>query len=281
MQEEDKEATREEGIKAAAERIRQNELRALRHERYWSPRSVFVSFPRSGRTWVQHMLYHVQVKCLPDKFRGVLSFQHDACRYEPTLNATRNRRDLYLSKASSKNGFRGRHVVQLVRHPCDVVVSLWYGTHFRKGFKLGRDISSFFRSDIGLPWCVRWMNDWEAARWAPARMCRMQYELNLSAPGYQLLALCQWLRIPQVTREVCEEAAELCTIENLRAYDVLYVMPGDVKRWGLSQDAASDLRYHAVRTCRAGGWQEELDQETRSWAEKHLKDNLDKVYGYE
>ena len=101
-------------------------------------RPQFISFPKSGRTWVRYMLNTLGVD-------DAIDFQHDGFEFndgaKPIL-------DFDLNTRLKKYGKRDK-VVYLERDPRDVMVSFFHQItgRFRDYFAYEGDLSAFVRDD--------------------------------------------------------------------------------------------------------------------------------------
>jgi len=126
-----------------------------------------VSYPKSGRTWIRYMLvkyinylYNVEPKNELDIYGltstiefSKIQFTHDgaACN---EFNLHRHHLD------KSKNFYKNKHVILIVRDPRDVVVSYFYHCSTRKSIFKG-SLSEFIRSDFfGSKKIIDFMNLW-------------------------------------------------------------------------------------------------------------------------
>lgn len=143
---------------------------AFRYDTFYrqSAEIFFVSYPKSGRTWVRFMLakyleLYYKTEVLPENIFNFtkahdvlpsLSFTHDGSSHKP-VNLT----DRELSNDKSFY-FDSRKVVLLVRDPRDTVVSYFHHASSRKNLFNG-SISEFIRSNRwGIEKIIAFLNNW-------------------------------------------------------------------------------------------------------------------------
>jgi Sulfotransferase domain len=95
----------------------------------------FVSFPKSGRSWVRYALTKLGVA-------DQVVFHHDGFEYNDG-----NRPDLKFTFSRQEENLIGKRIVYLDRDPRDVMVSLYYQVtgRFSDFFKFTGPISEFIR----------------------------------------------------------------------------------------------------------------------------------------
>lgn len=116
-------------------------------------RRFFVSYPKSGRSWIRYMLYQLEVD-------AQISFHHDRFEFNdgacPPLNFDI---DLRLEQLAPDD-----RVVYLTRDPRDIIVSLYFQVtgRFRDFFNYQGDISEFIRHPyFGAQNLARFRSMWE------------------------------------------------------------------------------------------------------------------------
>ena len=94
---------------------------------------IILSYPKSGRTWVESMLSHLYTSRLGLPETRILDFQDDRTVFPelPYLffthdfaHATGGR--WLIPKAGSRGHFRGTPTLFVVRHPIDTAVSMYF-----------------------------------------------------------------------------------------------------------------------------------------------------------
>jgi hypothetical protein len=240
---------------------------------YFFPDARFVSFPRSGRSWVKFMTQHVMLALGHKKFEGLVMFKHDGAGIHVAQKKKHYRRDKHKLYGS-------RRVVLLVRDPRDVVVSGYHLLRHRSYQERFQrwTLGEYLRHPRGLEFLVEWMNDWARQIHVPRDFLLLRYELFLEDAVAELRRLLQFLGLspPQM---LIEEAVDLCSFESLRQHDREKLMPGIDREIGRKLDRKDEHAY-AVRRGRAGNWREELDEGDQAWAAVYLMEHLDDVYWF-
>jgi hypothetical protein len=131
---------------------------------------VFVSYPKSGRTWVRAMLtrlYHSKYG-IPDNLLIRLDNLHKIDSRIPIIFFTHDGDSSVNvnSLSPDKSVYDGKNIILLARHPGDVIVSMYYHHKHRKSskrenFARDSDLFSFAtRPDHGIHTVIAFMNHW-------------------------------------------------------------------------------------------------------------------------
>jgi len=278
-----------------AERRREIERWIRGREQYQKLRQadcVVVSFGKSGRTWLRVMLsrfYQVR-DGLPEHLLIGFDNFHRRRRAVPKIFFTHdNYLEDYTGHRDTREDYRGRKVVLLVRHPGDVAVSQYFQWRFRmkphkKEINLypahGEEIGvfDFMHSEGGgLPKILRFMDVWarEIARNPDVLIVR--YEDLRARPEAELARLLEFMGTPGTPDQVAE-AVRFASFENMRKLEekrTFWLSGGRMKP--KDRDNPDSFK---VRRGKVGGFRDYLEDAEVEQIEKELESTLDPVYGY-
>jgi alcohol sulfotransferase len=226
-----------------------------------------VSFPRSGRTWIQKMTQCIAMKCGDGKYRQLVMFKHDGSRIKDIRGMRKY--------SSDKLSYCKKRVVLVVRDPRDVAVSHYFMLRNRMGTREFRSVSvdDFVTGDSGLHFCVKFLNDWTNQHKVPKDFLAIYYEDFLKNPVGELRKLCEWCGLKNFPDSEYEFAVEACSFDRLQKWD--REVASKVLR---NKIDVSDGNSLAIRRGKSGGFVDFLKPETIQWANKYIQDNLDPFY---
>lgn len=204
---------------------------------------MFVSFPKSGRSWIRYALHRLGVA-------DQIAFHHDGFEYNDG-----NRPPLDFDYAQRRARFsRGDIIVYMHRDPRDVMVSLYHQItgRFRDFFNYGGSLSDFIRDPyFGAENLQRFRTQW-------LNLCRdglalaVSYEECHADFPAALARIVAYYRF-EATEPAIREAAAAAAIGNMR----------NVERGGNFEEPWLRLRNGSpkVRQGRTGGFVESLGDE--------------------
>ncbi|MBK7406569.1 MAG: sulfotransferase domain-containing protein [Phycisphaerales bacterium] len=250
-------------------------------------RAEVVSFPKSGRTWVELMVASVRATATgadvrsflagPDKpaaagpgdLRIEFSHGHDKDRVSRGLGFSR---DMY----------RARMVCLLVRDPRDVVVSSYYYERYQHA-RFSGSLAEFLRHDpastppgskaarYGLLPILHWMNAWAANRDTPAGFHLARYEDFKRDTSGELARLCAFLGLP-AEPEIIAAAVEFGSFDSMRRME----LSGELAWHGLP--SAKDPRGLKTRQGRAGAYRDAMTPDDIRWLDDVIASRLDPFF---
>ena len=250
----------------ALEAIRLGEQR---HNTFVEPDFRFISFPRSGRTWIKFMTSRIAHLLGHTNCHGLFYFKHDGTQIDKP-----KRQELRF--VSDKNIYRHNRVALLIRHPLDTVVSGYHICRHRLQQPGLKDItlSQWIRSERGLPFLVKHLNAWDDQKTVPKAFRLFVYERFLAFPKTCLRELVDYALTQDncVTNAMIEDAVTTCSFENMRAHDEA-VLTEIVEKKNHPIDRADENAY-SVRKGQPGAWRHEISQTDAEWAFDYIKRNL-------
>jgi hypothetical protein len=253
---------------------------------------VFVSYGKSGRTWLRVMLSRFfQLRFgLPEDC--LLSFDnlHGMNRAMPKILFTHDNyiRD-YTGAGARKTVFYDKATVLLVRHPGDVAVSQYFQwRHRMQRYKKelndypphGLDISIFdfiMREEAGLRRVVQFMNEW-AAELPQLRNCLVvRYEDLRSDCREEFRRILTWMGQAPTQLEV-DQSVEFASFENLKEMEARRAFKSAGKRMTPGDKADPDS--YKVRRAKVGGYRDYFDDDQARKIDAYIHANLGPLFGY-
>ena len=249
-----------------------------RHDAY------FVSYPKSGRTWVRFFYYSYLTRLTgrasfswnPADFPGhpAVAFEHD--RWTQRMKNPWWRRlagrDLIPPDVRTR-----RPVILMARDPRDVVVS-----HYFHLLKRENDIgwtrmplAEMIRDPrFGLPHIVERLNAWRAEWENTVPFLCMRYEDCQAEPVREFRSLLQFLGAP-VDESVLKATVDYCRFENMQAMEA----SGTFEDEALRATDPRDVDSYKARRGKVGGFRDHFSPEDLAYAAGVLQ-QLDPRYGY-
>ena len=133
-----------------------------------SSAGIILSYPKSGRTWVETMLSHLYVQRFGLSDNRVLDFQEDREEF-PNLpyiffthdyaHVTQGR--WLMPKNKHRQHFRATPTLMIVRNPIDTAVSMYFEMSNRGSHLKAMDLFEYVHSsEGGLPTIIEYLNFW-------------------------------------------------------------------------------------------------------------------------
>ncbi|HEY1384002.1 MAG TPA: sulfotransferase domain-containing protein [Dongiaceae bacterium] len=253
---------------------------------------VFVSYGKSGRTWLRVMLsrffqlrYELPEDCL-------LSFDnlHGMKRAIPKILFTHDNyiRD-YTGAGAHKTAFYDKPTVLLVRHPGDVAVSQYFQwRHRMQPYKKtlndypphGSDmsISRFVTNEeAGLRRVVQFMNEWAAELPRIRNPLVVRYEdLRADCPR-EFHRILDWMQQDPAPEEVAQSVA-FASFENLKEMETRRAFRSAGKRMTPGNEADPDS--YKVRRAKVGGYRDYFDDDEVREIDAYIQAQLSPLFGY-
>ena len=253
---------------------------------------VFVSFGKSGRTWLRVMVSRLyqQMHDLPeDALLGFDNF-HNMDKAIPRVFFTHdNYIGDYTGHKDSKVDFYGKKVVLLARDPRDVAVSQFFQWMYRMKpeKKLlneypphGTELSLFdfvMHPGGGMPKVIDFMNLWAREMGNVKDICVIRYEDMRAEPEKTLAQLAEFMEMGATDAQI-REAVEYASFESLKKKEAAgsfrfgggRMMPGD----------KNNPNSYKVRRAKVGGYRDYFEDEQVRAIDELMESTLDPVYGY-
>jgi hypothetical protein len=264
-----------------------------------------ISFPKSGRTWLQVMLgeyitrhYGLEVgnvmalKQYTKHIEGIprIRFAHDFRPQWKTPDELQNDKSMY----------RHQKILLLVRDPRDVLVSSYFEKTRRKPAKRKEkprftgSINDFVRQDIGgIDTIIAFYNNWLGNRDVPIDFRIVRYE-DLRADTRAVFAeILEYIGIPGVKAEILDEVMELGRIEKMRKMEAQSARgEHGTRRTDPNVESAfmtrafqpadpNDPETFKVRKGKVGGYVDYLGEEEIAFLGRKIRDELDPEFGYD
>lgn len=250
---------------------------------------VFVSWAKSGRTWLRAMLANYYEREYQIARMGLLDFDnfHRQVPQIPIVFFTHGNylRD-YTKHYDSKIDFYGKRVLLLVRDPRDTAVSQYFQWRYRmsdwkRKLTTSRDLTddSIFEfvmgRDYGIPKIIDFLNGWatEASRVQSLRVIR--YEDMRADPARVLGDVLEFFGTPGTAANV-QAAVEFAKFENLRRLEAEKAFRG--RRLAPTDPDNPDS--FKVRRGKVGGYRDYFDDAQIAAIDRLTSTTLASFYGY-
>lgn len=275
--------------KHALERWRRGreEFWKYRHSQY-----VFVSYGKSGRTWVRVMVsrYFQLLHDLPDNIiMGFDNYSRLNSRIPRIFFTHDNYLRHYTGNVDSKKDFYDKKTVLMVRNPIDVAVSQFFQWKYRMRPEKkamndypphDADISmyEFVRHEgRGLPHIIEFLNGW--ARELPniKNLLVVRYEDLSADPEGELAKIVVFLGESPVP-EYLADAAEFASVDNMRKKERENYFWRSGSR--VKAKDVDDPNTYKVRKAKVGGYRDYFDDAELAQLEAMVDDKLAPVFGY-
>jgi hypothetical protein len=254
---------------------------------------VFVSYGKSGRTWLRVMLSRFfQLRFdLPEDC--LLSFDnlHGMNRAIPKILFTHDNyiRD-YTGSGARKTAFYDKATVLLVRHPGDVAVSQYFQWRhrmlpYKKELNAypphGSDVSIFdfvMHQEAGLQRVVQFMNEWGRELPHVRNRLVVRYEDLRSDCRAEFFRILAWMGQTPTQAEV-DQSVEFASFDNLREMEARRAFKSAGKR--MAPGDKGDPDSYKVRRAKVGGYRDYFDDDQVRQIDSYVAANLVPMFGYE
>jgi len=250
----------------------------------------FVSFPKSGRTWLELILAKIYADLTginEERFLGSNKVLiREKVKPYPFLKVSHGNSNSRISQGEAFpiEYYKGSKVILMVRDPRDVVVSHYY--HEKYHYKcFDGNISQFLRyaydkrkpdpgrrkARFGILSILNYMNAWQENLGVLDDSFLLTYEDMQVNSFLELTKICKFIGLP-VEDSLLNSVIEACSFENMRKLEESNKM-----NWnGLeSSDTKLGLK---TRKGKAGGYKEELSDDDIAYLDKMILENRDKAY---
>lgn len=247
---------------------------------------AFVSFPKSGRTFVRVMLARLFQRQFGIDERELLRFAtlERAPREVPRILFTHDgdamRRPSEIRIA--RNAYQGRKVVVLARHPGDIVVSRYHHLKYRSLDPARQRLASqpleefIWTEQGGIPSIVHFLNQWARLAKERSDILIVRYEDFLKAPDKVLHELAEFVGLDSKPADI-EDAVEFARFDNLKQRE----REGYFTSGRLGSRRAGNEGSYKVRSGKSGGYRAQLSEQEQAGVDSYVHDHLDPVFGYD
>jgi alcohol sulfotransferase len=246
---------------------------------------VFVSFPKSGRTWVRVMMsrvYHTHLGVPGDELFEFDNL-HKLDPRIPRMLITHDGEPWHTPQGlqTDKSVYAGKKVILLARNPIDVAVSRYFHIRNRATWipypeYKDMPIGEFVWAPLGgLPTIVAYMNIWDRARATIRDLLMVRYEAFRTQPEATLAKVSEFLGLPATSQQIAE-AVSYAAFENLRKKEELGAISSH--RLGARQEGNPDSL--KVRRGKVRGYLDYFSAEEVARLEAYVRDHLAPNYGY-
>ena len=245
--------------------------------------TVILSYPKSGRTWVEVMLSHLFQKRLGLPVNRIVEFSN-AYETNPALPHLFFTHDdahvldgnIFFREGGGKGYFLRAKTVLIVRHPLDVAVSMYFQQSKRSRHVEGVELFDFvmhYRS--GLPSIIRFMNRWVEILPRLPRHHMLRYE-DLRAHTYdRFKELIDFLGFDFTQAEI-REAIAFCAFERMQEKEKEDFF-SDPR---VQTDDPADPDSYKVRRGVVGGYKDYFTEEQSAELLAMVRGRLDPSYAY-
>lgn len=253
---------------------------------------VFVTCPKSGRTWLRIMLSRILQKRhgLPGSaILGSSAFN----RSYPFLPNVFFTHDSYLSaytgNRDSKKDYYGKRIILLVRDPRDIAVSSYFQWKYRMDRQKkaihapqfeGRDLSVYEYSihpQGSLSRTIQLMNSWNNAIPRPDDFLLVRYEDMRKEPHAWLSRIAGFIGLEPAPEEI-DDAVEFASIEQMKKMERNQAFGSGSRRFGSGTQSTGDA--YKVRRGKVGGYRDYFTQEQLAEIDELVRSTLASEFGY-
>ena len=232
-----------------------------------------VSFPKTGRTWLMHMIHQLkELSNHPLKNREHFIFnEHDNSEIIIENGYRNNPLDIF--QFIGRNRYRRGKVIFLVRDPRDVVVS-----HFHQVTKRARNpfvfnsVTDFIKDEIlGFNRIIQYYNLWHSNRSIPKDFILIKYEDLLENGVEELQKINDYLSL-NISVSNIEKVYENSSASKMRKKELANQLDG-------FRDFGKDKNQLKVRNAKIGGYINELSDEDIAYCNAQMKE-LNPYFNY-
>jgi hypothetical protein len=247
---------------------------------------VFMSFPKSGRTFVRVMLARLFQQQFGIDEREVLKFEtlKQAGPNVPRLLFTHGGDAMRTPEKIriNPNHFAGRKVVLLARHPGDVAVSRYHHLKHRSVDPARQKLAEqpleqfVWTKRGGIPSIVTYLNQWAELSRECSDVLIVRYEDFLAEAEATLLRLAEFIGLQPSDKGIAD-AVEFASFDNLKQREREGYFQAS-ERFGAGRDSSEGS--FKVRSGKSGGFRKALSEANQARVEAYVAEHLDPLFGY-
>lgn len=252
---------------------------------------VFVSFGKSGRTWMRVMLsrfYQVR-HGIPQRHLLAYDNFHNRAPAVPIIFFTHdNYLKDYVEDAQTKEKYYDKKVILLVRDPADVAVSQYFQWKHRmtdrkkriNNYPMDNSVSLYdfvMKPECGLPKIIDFMNGWARELSRVRQLLIVRYEDIQADTAETLRRIVEFIGTPGTPEQIAE-AVRFASVDNMRALEQKRVFWLSGRRM-LAPDR-KNLDTYKVRRAKVGGYRDDFTPEQLRAIDEMIAQRLIPVFGY-
>lgn len=260
---------------------------------------LLIAHPKSGNTWLKVMisrLYQVR-HGLPD---GLIHKTDEFTRRVPEVPRLAASNGIYsyeravgrlLDPERDDPAMRGKAVLFLARHPCDIAVS-WYHQFTKRQSRHKQELINaelahpvareaigiwdFVRhSEIGLEHLIRFLNEWQRRLAERPRSLTIRYEDLRTQPEHTLAQVLDLIGAEFSDAEIAA-SVEYGSFDHLRGLEA----EGHFKQGGLTLRNPGDPNSFKVRRAKVGGYTDDFSTAEVEELDEIVAKQLSPAFGY-
>jgi len=263
-----------------------------------------ISFPKSGRTWLQVMLGEYITRYYGLEVGNVMALKQYTKHIEgiPRIRFAHDFRPQWKTPdklQTDKSMYRHQKILLLVRDPRDVLVSSYFEKTRRKPAKrkgkpgFSGSIRDFVYQDIGgIDTIIAFYNNWLQNRDVPVQFKIVRYEDLRGDTREAFMDILKYIGLPEVDEKILDEVLDLGRIEKMRKMEAQSARgEHGTRRSDPNVESAfmtrafqpadpNDPETFKVRKGKVGGYVDYLDEEEIAYLGKKIRQELDPVFGY-
>jgi hypothetical protein len=263
-----------------------------------------VSFPKSGRTWLQVMLGEYITRYYGLDVKNVIALKDYTKHLEeiPRIRFTHDGRPQWKTADeldTDKSRYQHQRVIMLVRDPRDILVSSFFEKTRRKPAR--RSNRPLFKGTIhdfvynetgGIDSIIAFYNIWACSRDIPRDMKCVKYEKLRREPRETLSGILSFIGLPEINEQILDAVLELGNIDKMRKMEADAARGSHtLRRTDPQVDSAfltrafqpadpTDPETFKVRKGKVGGYVDYLDAKEIEYLDNKIEADLDPIFGY-
>ena len=241
---------------------------------YYPKRQYFlVSFPKTGRTWLMHMINQMkeQSNHILKKEKYFIFNEHD--NSDIILEDGTRNNPLDVFKFTSRFRYKRGKVIFLVRDPRDVIVSHFYQVTKRaKNPFVFNSIAEFMKDDIlGFKRIIHFYNLWQRNKDIPQDFLLVSYENLINNGIEELQKINDFLEI-NISKDSIRDIYEESSASKMRDKEINNKLEG-------FNDFGKSRNQLKVRNAKIGGYKSELSDGDIQYCNSEMR-HLNSFFGY-
>ena len=223
--------------------------------------TIFVSHPKTGRTWLRVMITHyVSKQQSLDESQMLNLYKLTSSAGLPLATFDHDRGNVRGGLSTldpTKERYRDKRVILLTRNVKDTIVSTYFQLTKRKDTEYGGTLKEFIRDpEFGTRKILTFYKQWYEARDVPTELLLMKYEDIHRDPEEALRTTLEFLRVRDLDEGLLKESAEYGDFSNMRELERRQFYKGGILKPGDEADEES----YKTRKGVAGGYTEYMDE---------------------